>query len=377
MSESEASREDRQLPASQRRLEQAREEGRVPRSRELTHLAAALALLAIVTGAGPWLARQSLTIVAGALRFDRTAAFDAAQMTPRLAFFASEALKLIVPLGAAAALCFAATSLAIGGWNVAGQALEPKFSRVDPFSGLVRIVSPRQWLEHARLVVAAGAMLGAAGWHIVEHAADVDTIARMPLAAALDAGFAWIAAGLALLAGVCFLSALADVPLQLWRYFSELRMTHEEARKEHKESDGDPHLKGERRRRARELSRGRMLADVPTASVVITNPTHYAVALAYDDATMGAPRVVAMGTDHLALKIREVAAASRVPVLEAPPLARALYRHGDVGAEVPVELYTAVAQVLAWVMRLRDARRAPPPPAIEVPPGLDPKEAGA
>jgi flagellar biosynthetic protein FlhB len=154
-------------------------------------------------------------------------------------------------------------------------------------------------------------------------------------------------------------------------------MTHDEARQEHKESEGDPHMKGERRRRARELSRGRMLAEVPKASVIVTNPTHYAVALRYDEGDTGAPRIVAMGADHLALKIREVAAASRVPVLEAPPLARALYKHGDVGREVPVALYTAVAQVLAWVFSLRTARRALAEPVIEVPPGMDPHEEAA
>ena len=153
-------------------------------------------------------------------------------------------------------------------------------------------------------------------------------------------------------------------------------MTRDEAKREHKEDEGDPHLKGERRRRQREMSRGRMLAAVPEANVVVTNPTHYAVALRYDEATMRAPRIVAMGADHLALKIREVAAANGVPLLEAPPLARALYRHGEIDGEVPVELYTAVAQVLAWVMRLRTLLRPPPAPHIDVPPGLDPLEAG-
>ncbi len=138
--------------------------------------------------------------------------------------------------------------------------------------------------------------------------------------------------------------------------------------------EGDPHVKGERRRRQREMSRGRMMAAVPKADVVITNPTHYAVALQYDENTMAAPRIVAMGADHLALKIREIAAASGVPTLEAPPLARALYRHGDLDAEVPVQLYAAVAQVLAWVMRLSQSLRPIALPAIEVPAGMDPLE---
>ncbi len=154
-------------------------------------------------------------------------------------------------------------------------------------------------------------------------------------------------------------------------------MTLEEARQENKESDGDPHVKGIRRQKQREMARGRMLANVPKASVVITNPTHYAVALQYDETTMGAPRIVAMGADHLALKIREVAAANNVPTLEAPPLARALYKHGDLDAEVPVALYAAVAQVLAWVFRLRTAFTHVAAPSIDVPAGMDPLEASA
>lgn len=177
-----------------------------------------------------------------------------------------------------------------------------------------------------------------------------------------------------MLAAVAIVAALLDAPLQIFKHKADLRMTQEEAKQEHKEAEGDPHMKGERRRRQRELSRGRMLAAVPSASVIVTNPTHYAVALRYEEGDTGAPVVVAMGADHLALKIREVAAAARVPTLEAPPLARALYAHGEVGREVPVQLYTAVAQVLAWVFALRTARRTPAEPVIEVPAGMDPHE---
>jgi flagellar biosynthetic protein FlhB len=165
------------------------------------------------------------------------------------------------------------------------------------------------------------------------------------------------------------------VPMQIFKHKSELKMSLQETKQENRESEGDPHVKGQRRQRQREMARGRMLAAVPSASVIITNPTHYAVALQYDETTMRAPRIVAMGKDHLAFKIREVAAASKIPVLEAPPLARALYRHGDIDGEVPVELYSAVAQVLAWVYRLRTALRTPPLPDIDVPAGMDPLDA--
>ncbi|MBE7939198.1 MULTISPECIES: flagellar type III secretion system protein FlhB [Ramlibacter] len=377
MSASEASREDRHLPASERRLQQAREEGQLPRSRELAHLAAILGMLGLLTAGGPWLGRQALAIVAAGLTFDRQAAFETGRLAPRLAAFGLQGLELIVPVAGALALALAAAAVAVGGWNFTLQALEPKFDRVNPLAGISRMLGWRHLLGHLRLVAMAAGLVGGGAWYVAHHAQDIDLLARVPLAQGLAEGSAWLASGLTLLVGVCVLSALADVPLQIFNFRAEMRMTHEEARQENKESEGDPHMKGERRRRARELSRGRMLADVPKASVVVTNPTHYAVALQYDEHSPGAPRIVAMGADLLALKIREVAAASRVPVLEAPPLARALFRHGEVGREIPVELYNAVAQVLAWVYRLRTALRPPAEPVIEVPAGMDPKEQAA
>jgi flagellar biosynthetic protein FlhB len=333
-----------------------------------------MALLGLLLGLGPWLGQQALKLVATGLRFDRSAVFEPALLVPRLSLFSLQGLELIVPVAGALALLLGGASLALGGWNFTTQALMPRLDRIDPGAGIKRLLGWRHLLQHLRLIVAAAALLGCAGVYLANHASEIETLARLPLGQALATGFGWLAGGLAVLAAVCFASALIDVPLQIFNHGAELRMTREEARQENRESDGDPHMKGERRRRQRELSRGRMLADVPKASVVITNPTHYAVALQYDEATMGAPRIVAMGSDHLALKIREIAAAARVPMLEAPPLARALYRHGTVGAEVPVELYTAIAQVLAWAWRLRTAVRPPPAPVVEVPPGLDPQE---
>lgn len=377
MSASEASREDRQLEASEQRVRKAREQGQLARSRELVHFAAALALLALLAGLGPWLGQQALELVGEGLRFDRTQAFEPQKMTARLALFSVHGLLAAAPVVAALAVLLGAAGIAVGGWNFTAEALTPKLERLNPGAGLMRLLNFRHQLENLRMALMLAALLGLAGYYVYDHAREVDTLARLSLGDAIVSGFTWLAGGLALIAAVCFVSALADVPMQIFKVKADLRMTHDEARQEHKESEGDPHLKGERRRRARELSRGRMLADVPKADVVVTNPTHYAVALKYDESSMAAPRIVAMGTDLLALKIREIAGNSQVPVLEAPPLARALYKHGEVGGEVPVALYTAVAQVLAWVFRLRTALKAPPLPAIELPPGLDPHEVAA
>ncbi len=375
MSASETSREDRELPASDRRIEQAREQGQVPRSRDTAHLVAAGALVALLAGAGPWLGEQALRLVASGLRFDRAAAFETGGLALRLGEASVSSLAWTLPVLAILALLLAAATVAVGGWNFATEALAPKFERLDPIAGFGRLADWRQGLIQLRVITLAAALLGVAAWYLHRNADALDRIARMPLVAGLGAGMDWLVVGIAMLLAVCVASALIDVPLQLFKHKSDLKMTREEARQEHKEMEGDPHVKGERRRRQRDMSRGRMMAAVPQADVVVTNPTHYAVALKYDPATMAAPRIVALGADHLALKIREIAAASGVPTLEAPPLARALYRHGDLDAEVPVQLYGAVAQVLAWVMRLRNSLRPVPAPAIEVPAGMDPLEA--
>ena len=375
MSASETSREDRQLPATEQRLKQAREEGQIARSRDLVHLAAIGALLALLSFLGPWVGGRSLELVGAGLHFSRDDAFEPARMVPHLARLGTAGLSTVVPLLAAMAILLAGSTLAVSGWNLTLKALEPKFDRVNPLAGIGRLVGWQSVLAQLRLAMLAAALLGCAAWYVVQHADEIDALSRMPLGAALATGFGWLAGGLSLLTLVCLVAAGIDVPMQIFKHRADLRMTLEEVKKENKESDGDPHVKGERRRRARELSRGRMLAALPTASVIVTNPTYFAVVLHYDEASMKAPRIVAMGADHLAFRIREIAAAARVPVLEAPPLARALYKHGDIDAEVPVALYTAVAQVLAWVFRLRGALLPPPQPHIDLPPGMDPLEA--
>jgi flagellar biosynthetic protein FlhB len=181
------------------------------------------------------------------------------------------------------------------------------------------------------------------------------------------------------LAGTMALMAVADVPLQLWRHHSGLRMTLEELREESRETEGDPKIKSQIRSRQREMARRRMMQEVPKADVVVTNPTHFSVALLYRDDRMRAPIIVAKGSGPVALRIREIAAEHGVPRLEAPPLARALHRHAEIGEEVPAALYGAVAQVLAYVFQLKKGiGPAPlPPQSIPVPPELDPGEVRA
>ncbi len=376
MSQSEASREDRDLPASERRLQQAREQGQVPRSRDVGHAVAAGALFVLLAGAGAWLLPLAGAGMAQGLRFDRAAAFDAAGLTHRLADAMAGGLVWLLPLLLTLMLALVGAALTLGGLNFTLQPLAPQLGRLDPMAGLARLFARRHLAMQARLVVQVAVVMGVAGAWLAGHLAQVAALARMALPSALAGGFDWLQDAAVPLLVACVAMALADLPLQWLQHAAQLRMTREEMRQEHKESEGDPHVRGERRRRARELSRGRMMAAVPAADVVVTNPTHYAVALRYDAETMRAPVIVALGTDLLALRIREIAQAHGVPQLEAPPLARALHQHGELDTEVPVALYTAVAQVLAWVMRLRAAPFAPQAaPAIEVPAGFDPQEA--
>jgi flagellar biosynthetic protein FlhB len=275
-----------------------------------------------------------------------------------------------------------AASVACGGWNFSWKAMEPKFSKLDPISGVARLFSASQigmTLKACLLALVLG-VVGAVylGQHWMEHAA----LLRLPLPAALAEGGRLVMGGLVLLLVVLALFALVDVPLQRQLLLRRLRMTVEEMKKEYKEVEGNAEVKAKLKVKMREMASRRMLAAVPKADLVVMNPTHFAVALRYDEATMAAPRVVAKGADLLALRIRDIARDAHVPVLQAPPLARALYAHCELDAEVPARLFTAVAQVLAWVYQVRDAMAAGRPavqsaPEPEVPADLDPLNTAA
>jgi flagellar biosynthetic protein FlhB len=270
-----------------------------------------------------------------------------------------------------------ASGVLSGGWNFTLQPLTPNFSKINPLTGIGRVFSGHQLVEtlKASLLALVLAAVGAAylvqRWH--EHA----ELLSMPLPAALVAGGQLILSGLIWVAAVLALFALVDVPLQRFQLQKRLRMSVQEVKQEFKEAEGSPEIKSRMRARMREMANRRMLAAVPLADLVVMNPTHFAVALKYDDRKMAAPRVVAKGADLLAFKIRDLAKDAKVPVLLMPPLARALYAHTEVDQEIPARLFSAVAQVLAWVYQLRDAMAAGrglagEPPVPEIPADMDP-----
>jgi flagellar biosynthetic protein FlhB len=264
--------------------------------------------------------------------------------------------------------------IAIGGWNLSFDALIPKFEKLDPAAGLARIFSPRSLVELAKAFAKFLFIAPVAAWLLWSHTGELMGLGAEPVERALTHAATLAGHAFLVLAGTLGLIAAIDVPIQLWQHNQKLKMSRQELKEEAKESDGSPEMKGRIRRAQQELARRRMMQEVPKANVIVTNPTHFAVALQYDEKRMRAPIVVAKGADLIAARIREVATEHNVPIFEAPPLARALHRHVDLGGEIPSNLYVAVAQVLTYIYQMKAARNygavMPQPPTID--PALDP-----
>lgn len=340
-------------PASPRRLEKAREEGTVARSRELS----TLILLGSAVG-GLWVGAASLgssmqAALRQGLQFERAVGFDTSRMLARIGAMLLDALLALVPLLGVMTLAALVAPLMLGGWLFATKSLAPNFGKLDPLAGIGRMFSAQSLAELAK-ALAKSALIGGVAWLVISG--DLETMMALmaqPAGMAVPQMIMLVARHCALITAALLLVALIDVPYQLWSHYRKLRMSREDLRQEHKESEGDPHIKAQIRRQQQQMARRRMMAEVPKADIVVTNPTHFAVALKYQDGDMRAPRVVAKGVDRVAERIRAIAREHGVAVLEAPPLTRALYKHTKLGAEIPAGLYTAVAEVLAWVYRLK------------------------
>ena len=372
-----ADAQDRNLPASPKKILKARSDGQVARSRDLAHLlvvgAGGALLVTQMPRLGDWLAR----LLATGLQFDAALLAQPGVLTQRLANVSWAWLAVLLPLGAASLALALGASLASGGWNFTLKPLMPNFGKLNPLTGLGRMVSG-QHLGDLTKACGLALLLGLIGGaYLYTHLPQFHDALALPLPTALAHTGRTLVNGLALLLLLLVVFAAIDVPLQRAMLAKRLKMSHQEAKQEQKEAEGNIEVKGRIRARMREMAKKRMLSAVPTADLVVMNPTHYAVALQYDPAGMAAPRVVAKGADLLALKIRDLATQHKVPVLQAAPLARALFAHTEVDREIPARLFSAVAQVLAYVYQLRAAmagQGAMPAdlPTIEVPPDLDP-----
>jgi flagellar biosynthetic protein FlhB len=372
--------QDKQLPASARKLEKAREEGQVVRSKDLGHFLVILAATGVLMGLTPvWMDKMQKLLHAG-LRFDARMVANNDVMLDRLSQWAIEALMIVVPFSLSIALASAAASIMAGGWVLSFKVVSPNFGKLNPIAGFGNLFSKQQMIDSLK-ASALGLILGVAGATFLYKAwPSLVGLLSQPLPSAIhDLGMTLgQVLGSMLLVIAAF--AIIDWPLQKFLFAQKMKMSHQDMKDEYKQQEGNGEVKGRIKQKMREMARKRMLAAIPTADLVVMNPTHYAVALKYDEATMGAPRVVAKGLDLLALRIRDLATENRVPVLEAPPLARALYANTEVDQEVPVALYSAVAQVLAYVFQLRNALagRSPLPgnlPDLDVPAELDPQYA--
>lgn len=367
---------ERTEPASQRRIEQAREKGQVARSRELTTVAVLLAAGGGLTFMGGGMMEHLRALMKNALTLERMSAFDPARMSHHLYQYSVDIVLAFLPLLGLMLLATVASSILLSGWLFSVEALMPDFSRLSPLKGMKRIISWSGIVEMLKAVFKAGLIGGVAFWVVWQDVDGVIALVSEPLETGMAhlagmVGFTFMAVSASLL-----LIVAIDVPYQLWNHGRQLRMTKEEVRQEGKETEGDPHVKARIRALQREAARRRMMSEVPKADVIVTNPTHYAVALRYQEKKMRAPQVIAKGAALVALRIRELGEDHHVPILEAPPLARALYRHAELGQEIPARLYTAVAEVLAYVYQLRryhtyGGAQPEAPRELPVPPELD------
>jgi flagellar biosynthetic protein FlhB len=311
------------------------------------------------------------------LTLDRALAFNTQLIIPRLYDLTWDALITFSPVLLAVMIAAAFSPLLLNGWLFSMEALQPQFSRMNPVAGIARMFSTYSLVELSKAIGKSILIGGVAIWVIWHNKDVVMSLSTLSIDAAIPQLGHLVGASFMAIVGAMLLIVMIDVPFQLWDHNKKLMMTKEELRQEAKETEGDPMVKGRIRGLQREAARRRMMAAIPTADVVVTNPTHYAVALKYSDRGMNAPVVVAKGSHLLALRIREIAEENHVPIMEAPPLARALHKHTELGESIPEALYAAVAEVLAYVYQLRryekqGGARPQEPNELPVPAELDP-----
>jgi len=352
MAESEMGGERTEEP-SQRRLQEARERGQIPRSRELTNFATMIGGSAALVAIGGTVAAHLSQLMRRSLSIDEKSLRTTDSMATSLGDACISAVTAVLPVFGALICMVLLASVVLGGWNFSSKALTPDFSRLSPLSGIKRLFGLHGLSELAKALLKCLVVSAVCAAIVSSIFGDVLALGRMAPRAAISRGagllswaFVWLCASLALV-------AIVDVPLQIFQFKRGLRMTRQELRDESKEMDGRPETKQRIRQMQQTLARRRMMHKVPAADVLIVNPTHFAVALKYDPKKMRAPVVLAKGVDLVAQNIRRIAEEHHVPIFESPKLARALYRSTDLNKEIPSGLYVAVAQILSYIFRVR------------------------
>ncbi|MFC3853344.1 flagellar biosynthesis protein FlhB [Salinispirillum marinum] len=373
MAEDQDSSQEKTEEPTPRKLEKAREDGQVARSQELatTVLLFAAAMASIIFA--PVVSRNMLDVAVFNFTFDESAAGDPAFMFGHLAESFRVMGLVTAPFFAIMVIAAFAGPLGLGGWNFTTKSLMPKGSRIDPLAGLKRMFSMNSLVELIKGYAKVGVISVIAVLILWSQVDELRAIAREPTRLAIVHSATIIGWSFLLMALSTAVIAAVDIPYQIYSHTKKLKMTFQEIKDEYKNTEGKPEVKAKIRQLQRQLSEGRMMSDVPKADVIITNPEHFSVALQYDPNSMPAPLLLAKGVDEVAFKIREIGRENGVSIIEMPPLARALYYHTKVGEEIPAELYLAVAQVLAYVFQMNEARkgRMPPPerkPKVDIPP---------
>ncbi|MCB1947622.1 flagellar biosynthesis protein FlhB [Nitrosomonas sp.] len=344
---------ERTEEATPQRIQKAREEGQVARSQELTTFTLLLTAAAGLVLMGGNLIEHLSSIMREGMQMERDMAFQTDRMINRLYLLAIESLWSLAPILVLLIIAAFFSPMLLSGWLLSTKALIPDFKRLNPVSGFGRIFSMHGLTELLKAIAKTVVVGSVAALVIWGNKDSVLALIAIPVNSGVTRTGELLVLSFLLITGAMILIVAIDVPFQLWSHAKKLRMTKEEIRREAKESEGDPLVKGRIRSLQREAARRRMMSEVPEADVIVTNPTHYAVALRYKSNSMGAPKVVAKGVHLLAVRIRELGETHHVPILEAPPLARALYHHAELDAEIPEKLYTAVAEVLAYVFQLK------------------------
>ncbi|MDK9779449.1 MULTISPECIES: flagellar biosynthesis protein FlhB [Vibrio] len=349
--------QERTEEATPRRLQQAKEKGQVARSKELASASVLIVGAVSLMWFGESLARALFSIMSRLFALKRDEIFDVAKLFD----IAGGALtSLLLPLLLILLTLFIAAVIGaagVGGISFSAEAAMPKLSKMNPLSGLKRMVGLQSWVELVKSILKVGLVTGVAIYLIQASQADLIQLSMdvypQNIFHALD-----ILLNFVLLISCSLLIVVAiDIPFQIWQHADQLKMTKQEVKDEYKDTEGKPEVKGRIRMLQREAAQRRMMADVPQADVIVTNPEHFSVALRYQQKTDRAPIVVAKGTDHIAMKIREIAREHDITIVPAPPLARALYYTTELEQQIPDALFTAVAQVLAFVFQLKQYRK--------------------
>lgn len=352
MAENQDGQEKSHEPTS-RRLSEARKKGQVPRSRELNTMAITLFGLAGMIMLGPYFTDNLHTLLTGQFSLTRSDIFDPNAMMAHLSQAIGDALLMLLPFFGLMVVVALLSSVALGGFNVSFEAMQPKLSKLDPISGMKKLFSMKGLMELVKSL-AKFVLVGSVTVAVLHAFAEqLLGLGDLDVEQAIGSGLTLVAWSSVLMASTMIVMAAIDVPFQLWQHKRDLKMTQQEVRDEMKETEGRPEVKSRIRQMQRELAQRRMMEEVPKADVIVTNPTHYAVALRYDPQRMAAPVVVAMGRELVAANIRRVGEEHGVPLIEAPALTRAIYFNTELGQPIPAALFLAVAQLLAYVFQLR------------------------